>query len=190
MSSGSEEPAGGEILDPARDGAPGPPGQQAWWRVEPETQALRTLQTAMAEAELAVARRMRLGQTDVAAMSHLSSANHPVGPGWLSQRLGVTPAAATELVDRLERAGHLERRRDTTDRRRVQLIPTGSALSEVGQQLLPLLRVLDQSAVGFTAEERAVIGRYLAGAAEAYAQFAADPPDPADPPGATPADLG
>ncbi len=188
MSSESEGSTRGGLRDLTEEAAADQPGEQAWWRVEPETQALRTLQTAMAEAELAVARRMRLGQTDLAAMSHLAAADHPVGPGWLSQRLGVTPAAATELVDRLERAGHLERRRDTADRRRVQLIPTASALSEVGQQLLPLLRVLDQKAVDFAAEERAVIGRYLTGVAQTYAQFAEDPPAPADPPRETAGD--
>ena len=57
--------------------------------------ALRVLQTAMTDAETAMARRMRLGQTDMAAMTHLASARQPVGPGWLSARLGLTPAAAT-----------------------------------------------------------------------------------------------
>ncbi|MGI3781126.1 MAG: MarR family transcriptional regulator, partial [Janthinobacterium lividum] len=60
----------------------------------------------------------RLG--DVAA-AHLTSAPEPVGPGEPSGRPGTTPGATTELVDRLERAGHLERRRDTQDRGRVQL---------------------------------------------------------------------
>lgn len=147
-------------------------GDQPWWAVEPETHDLRLLQTAMAEAELALARRMRLGATDLAAMSQLAFANHPVGPGWLSHQLGMTPAAATELVDRLERAGHLARERDTTDRRRVRLVATESAIQEVGGRLEPLLRALDRTAVGCTAAERVVIRRFLAALIEVYRDFA------------------
>jgi DNA-binding MarR family transcriptional regulator len=145
-----------------------------WWRVEPETQALRRLQTAMSESEVALGRRMRLGHSELAAMTHLSSSTRPVGPGWLSQRLGVTAAAATELVDRLERAGHLERRRDTVDRRRVHLIPSDSALTDVGSHLAPLLAAIDQSARSFTPAERDAIRRFLDSVVEAYADFAED----------------
>lgn len=145
-----------------------------WWEVEPETQALRRLQTAMSEAEVALGRRMHLGHSELAAMTHLSGARDPVGPGWLSQRLGLTPAAATELVDRLERAGHLERRRDTADRRRVHLIPTESAVADVGDQLAPLLAAIDDSAQQFGPDERAAIQRFLNAVVEAYADFATD----------------
>lgn len=143
-----------------------------WWHVEPETQALRRLQTAMGDSELALARRMHLGQSELAAMTHLASAREPMGPGGLGQRLGVTAAAATEVVDRLERAGHLERRRDTVDRRRVQLIPSDAALVEVGRHLTPLLAAMDESARKFTPDERWAILRFLDAAVETYAAFA------------------
>ena len=149
---------------------------RAWWEVEPETQTLRRLQTAMGEAEVAMARRLRLGHSELAAMTHLSAAREPVGPGWLSQRLGVTPAAATELVDRLERAGHLERRRDTVDRRRIHLIPSTTALAEVGTELTPLLAALDASIVEFDPAERAAVQRFLDAVVDAYTTFAAEPP--------------
>jgi DNA-binding MarR family transcriptional regulator len=146
----------------------GPPGR---WQVEPETRALRTLQTAMTDAETALARRMRLGQTDMAAMTHLASARQPVGPGWLSARLGLTPAAATELVDRLEKVGHLVRERDRTDRRRVNLIPTASSLMEVSDHLRPLLDAVDAVAEEFTDPERAAILRFLGEVSAIYEDF-------------------
>ena len=144
------------------------------WDVQPETSALRRLQTAMTDAELALARRMRVNPTDLAAMSQLAGTQEPVGPTWLSGRLGLTPAATTELVDRLERAGHVDRRRDTVDRRRVQLIPTESAVREVGAQLAPLLAALDRVSMGFDAAERTVIAEYLDQVRAAYAAFAYD----------------
>jgi DNA-binding MarR family transcriptional regulator len=150
----------------------------ARWRVEPETQDLRRLQTAMSDAELALGRRMNLGPSDLAAMTHLASARQPVGPGWLSARLGLTPAAATELVDRLERVGHVSRERDPNDRRRVNLIPTGSSLSQVHGQLLPLLDAIDAVAGEFSADERAAIRRFLAEVISIYEEFAAGNGDP------------
>ena len=133
--------------------------------------ALRVLQTAMTDAESAMARRMRLGQTDMAAMTHLASAREPVGPGWLSGRLGLTPAAATELVDRLEKVGHLTRERDRADRRRVNLIPSTSTLNEVNDHLRPLLDSVDAVAQEFTEEERAAIRSFLARVSEIYDDF-------------------
>lgn len=143
----------------------------ARWSVQPETMALRVLQTAMTDAETAMARRMQLGQTDMAAMTHLASARQPVGPSWLSGRLGLTPAAATELVDRLERVGHLTRERDRADRRRVNLIPTASTLDEVRDHLRPLLDGVDAVASEFSDDERAAIRSFLAQVSEIYADF-------------------
>ena len=148
----------------------GPPPR---WRVEPETRELRRLQTAMSDSESALARRMGLGPSDLAAMTHLASVRQPVGPGWLSARLGLTPAAATELVDRLERVGHVSRERDHNDRRRVNLIPTQGSLSQVHGQLRPLLDAVDAVAGEFKADERAAIRRFLAEVTSIYEEFAA-----------------
>ena len=138
---------------------------------EPETWALRALSTASAEASGALARRMRMHPTDVSAMSHIAASDGRLGPRELSGRLGITPAAMTDVVDRLEAAGHLQRRRDTTDRRRVCLVPTESAVSEVRGQLRRLLDRLDALTEDFTPAERDAIQRYLAAATEAYHRF-------------------
>jgi DNA-binding MarR family transcriptional regulator len=137
------------------------------------TWLLRRLQTAMSDAEAAMARRLRIGPTDLAAMTHLTFAPEPIGPRELSGRLGITPGATTELVDRLERAGHLERRRDTHDRRRVQLHPSEATLAEVAGELGPLLRALDAVATGLDAHDRAVVAGYLGDVLAAYEAFAA-----------------
>ena len=136
------------------------------------TRLLRRLQTAMGEAESALARRLEIGPTDLAAMTHLTFAPEPIGPRELSGRLGITPGATTELVDRLERAGHLERRRDTLDRRRVQLHPSGDTLDQVAGELGPLLGALDAVAAGLDDHDRAVVIAYLGGVLAAYEAFA------------------
>jgi DNA-binding MarR family transcriptional regulator len=146
--------------------------EQPRWQLEPETRTLRLLQTAMSDAELALARRMAVNLTDLAAMGHLTFAVQPMGPRELSDRLGITPAAATELVDRLERAGHLERRRDTADRRRIHLIPTMSAIDQVTEELRPLIDALNAVVTAYSGAERAAVSRYLSDVLDAYHRFA------------------
>ena len=136
------------------------------------TLLLRRLQTAMGEAEAALARRLEIGPTDLAAMTHLTFAPGPIGPRELSGRLGITPGATTELVDRLERAGHLERRRDTLDRRRVQLHPSSGTLDQVAGELGPLLRALDAVATRLDDHDRTVVAAYLGDVLAAYEAFA------------------
>ena len=136
------------------------------------TWLLRRLQSAMGDAEAALAHRLGIGPTDLAAVTHLTFAPTPIGPRELSGRLGITPGATTELVDRLERAGHLARRRDTVDRRRVQLHASASTLQEVAGTLGPLLTALDAVAAGLDAHDREVVTRYLADVLAAYEGFA------------------
>lgn len=142
------------------------------------TWLLRRLQSAMGDAEAALARRLGIGPTDLAAMTHLTFAAEPMGPRELSGRLGITPGATTELVDRLERAGHLERRRDTVDRRRVQLHASAATLAEVAGELGPLLRALDAVAAGLDERDRAVVERYLGDVLTAYETFSSPTPGP------------
>lgn len=153
---------------PSSSGASGRP-QHA-----PETVALRDLATAGSEATTALARRMTMHPTDLAAMSHIAYAAEQLGPGELSSRLGITPAATTDLIDRLEAAGHLLRERNPADRRRVRLVPTESAKAAVRGQLADLLERLDAVSEGFSRSERAAIQRYLEAAAAAYRDFARD----------------
>ena len=140
---------------------------------EPETAALRALQVAMGEAQLALGRRMRMNPSDLTAMGHVAGSPAPLGPTDLAGRLGMSPAATTELVDRLERAGHLLRERDLIDRRRVRLVPSASARTAVIGRLGALLEALDALATEFTDDERETVRRYLERATAAYREYAA-----------------
>ncbi len=157
-------------------------------RSGPESLALRRLQDAGEEAGAALGRRMRMHRTDLAAMSVIAYSPRAVGPRELADRLGISPGATTELVDRLEQAGHLVRERDTTDRRRVRLIASEHAIDEVRGQLQDLVSRLDEIAKDFSAAERGAILRYLEAAASAYRAFAAasDPNEAANAPTPSP----
>lgn len=145
--------------------------------ITPETVALRDLQTAVTDAQLALARRMAMHPTDLSAMEHVSFAPDPLGARELSERLGLSPSATTELVDRLERAGHLDRTRSAVDRRRIELHATPAAGTAVMAQLSGLLAALDAVVEGFDDEQRAVIRAYLERATAAYRAWTEDAGD-------------
>ncbi len=67
--------------------------------------------------------------TDVSALSFLSrhTVEEPMTIGSLREKLDLSPAAMTKLVDRLEDSGHVRRAPDVHDRRRIQLEVTEKA---------------------------------------------------------------
>jgi DNA-binding MarR family transcriptional regulator len=70
-------------------------------------------------------------------------------------------ASATELVDRLERTGHVRRVRHPRDRRRVILELTDTGWHAVMAELGPLLARFDRVAEDIGAEGSAVVVSYL-----------------------------
>lgn len=57
-------------------------------------------------------------------------AGQPLSPASLARRIGMTSGAVSILLDRLETAGHVERHRESTDRRRITLRATTAAHAE------------------------------------------------------------
>jgi DNA-binding MarR family transcriptional regulator len=140
--------------------------------------ALRDVNRAADEVDHALAGRLGLRAIDYTAMSHVLAAEDPLGPFELGRRLGISSGSATELVDRLERAGHLRRERDAHDRRRVALHPGEETLARVLGELSPLFAAIDDAAAEFTEAELAAVVRYLRTAARLMRGFARSPSDP------------
>ena len=65
----------------------------------------------------AVAEQLGLHGTDLKALQLLG--HESMSPGALGEQVGLTGAAITALIDRLEQAGYVVRERDTEDRRRL-----------------------------------------------------------------------
>lgn len=129
------------------------------------TWALREITRLAAEVDVELARRLHLRPLDHAALGHVMTSPAPLGPAELSTRLGISTGSGTELVDRLERAGHVHRQRDSHDRRRVSLHASPAAVSTVLGELAPLLSALDGLEADFTPAEQDVVVRYLRAAA-------------------------
>jgi DNA-binding MarR family transcriptional regulator len=83
----------------------------------------------------------------------------------------MSSASATVLVDRLEHAGHVRRRRDSSDRRRIVLEVTDTAAARSLDAVRPMTDAIN--AIGEQLDEptRQVIATYLARVAEVMATF-------------------
>jgi DNA-binding MarR family transcriptional regulator len=103
--------------------------------------------------------------------------NHgPMTPGQLAEHLKVTTAAATQIVDRLERAGHVARERRANDRRKICVVPIEASVDRAFEQLAPMLDGLDGVIAGLAPDERQVIERFLDQVVEVYGAIASVPP--------------
>ena len=83
-------------------------------------QRIQSFQDATDEMDEAVAGRLGLNRTDLRCLSVVSQAG-PMTPSALADATGLTRAAMTTALDRLERAGYLRRVRDQQDRRSVRV---------------------------------------------------------------------
>lgn len=137
--------------------------------------ALRDVNRAADEVDQVLARRLGIRAVDYAALAHVLAAESPIGPFELGRRLGISSGSATELVDRLERAGHVERRRDQHDRRRVAVHLGEGTLASILGELSPLFGAVDDAAEQFTEAELAVVVRYLRLVADRMRRFARAP---------------
>ncbi|MBK4348972.1 MarR family winged helix-turn-helix transcriptional regulator [Lacisediminihabitans changchengi] len=123
--------------------------------------ALRELSERFRAHDRELASRMNLKPSEYYAIEHILDARGSLGPAELASRLGLAAATTSELLDRLQQLGHVERHRDSGDGRRVRLTPTESAISAVIAVISPAVHAMDQVASQYTAEERAVILRFL-----------------------------
>ncbi len=133
--------------------------------------ALRDVNRAAAEVDQALAERLGMRPLDYVAMGHVLTADGGIGPHELSARLRISSGSATELVDRLERSGHLRRERDAHDRRRVALRATDTAVRQILGELGPLFTALDDLDDEFTDQERDAVVRYLRLAARSMRSY-------------------
>lgn len=97
------------------------------------------------------------------------SASPGLGPtiGRLGEHLELSSAATTGLVDRLERAGHVERVRDPADRRRIRLRATDRSQTVAAEMLRGYLERLGRALHAFDDAELHAADRVLRAAIDA-----------------------
>lgn len=118
-----------------------------------------------------------LHRTDLNALVVIldaARAGTPLTPGGLGAALTLSPPATTALIDRLAHAGHVERRRSDTDRRKIEVTLNEQAAELARHFFAPLGRHLTAAIEAFTAEERRIIGRFLESGIKATAAARAE----------------
>ncbi|MGP4000086.1 MarR family winged helix-turn-helix transcriptional regulator [Streptomyces sp. 8N706] len=114
----------------------------------------------------ALADHLNLHPTDLQCLGLLGLETTPLSTGRIATLTGLTPGSATRLVDRLERAGLVQRRTDPCDRRRALITPTPGALTTVGDAWRAPAEAFGTVLDSYTDEELALIGDYLRKVAE------------------------
>lgn len=92
--------------------------------------ALRDYRAAEADLQRRTQAQMRLSDNELLAVgivARSAQAGDLLQPGELARQLGLSTASVTGLIDRLEKAGYVERRPHPSDRRKLALAPTSHA---------------------------------------------------------------
>lgn len=113
---------------------------------------------------------LKVNSTDLDAMEHLLR-HGPLQPTSLSQKLGISSAATTLVIDRLEKAGHVQRTAHPQDRRSLWVTPTDHSVAQAFSVIRPLIFGVDAVLDDYTAEESAIIESYLSKVAGIYRQL-------------------
>lgn len=112
---------------------------------------MRGYQRATDALDDAVAERFGINRTDLRHLDLLFDG--PFSAGQLSERSGLSPAAMTTLIDRLERKGYVRRVRDANDRRRVFVELTDLARKAACEMYGPVVREGQELLDGYTDEQ-------------------------------------
>lgn len=120
---------------------------------------MREYQRATDALDDAVAERFGVNRTDLRHLDLLFDG--PLSAGQLAERSGLSPAAMTTLIDRLEKKGYVRRARDRHDRRRVFVALTDQARTTAWELYGPLAQDGEQLLDGYTDEQLALMRDFL-----------------------------
>ncbi|MEO5654231.1 MAG: MarR family winged helix-turn-helix transcriptional regulator [Marmoricola sp.] len=156
-----------EPSSPAKAGSTGSAGPD-WveeWEQTSTLTSLRVLTRLSGQVAPTVARRAGLTHNELRALEHLM--DQPMGPGELGRLLGVSSAAASGIIDRLESRGHAQRSPHASDARRTAVTISATGRTEVVGYLMPMFRELAALDASLRPEERVAVDRFLQGAIRA-----------------------
>jgi DNA-binding MarR family transcriptional regulator len=122
---------------------------------------------AASEFDERVAKKFKLSRTDMRCLDLLNRLG-PMTAGQLADESGLSTGAVTFLLDRLEEAGMVKRRRDTDDRRRiwVELVP--AAHRRLERMQAPIVAEMREVTQRFKAEELAIVRDFMREAKEVF----------------------
>ncbi|MGC1483194.1 MAG: MarR family transcriptional regulator [Candidatus Acidiferrum sp.] len=124
----------------------------------------REISTVSVFLHQAIAGKLGLNVTDTRCFELMSRYSRPpITAGDLSRATGLTTGAVTGILDRLEKAGLVERFRDPGDRRKVFVRPRPQALKRVGRLYEGLAAASLRLVSRYSTKELELIHDYLEG---------------------------
>lgn len=107
---------------------------------------------------------MQLGKTDMMAlrlMLRAGQAGRPLTAAALARELDISTAATTVLIDRLEKSGHAQRRRNGSDGRSIEIWPTPTTDVEVRSTMGAMHERMLEIAEALSPQECLAVRRFL-----------------------------
>jgi DNA-binding MarR family transcriptional regulator len=123
-------------------------------------EALRKVSAQSVLLSDVVAKLVRVNSTDLECLDLLMLAGVTTA-GQLAAHTGLTTGAMTAVIDRLERAGFVRRRRDPQDRRRVLVEALPRGLHEIGPLYRPLAEASERLSTRYDDKELTLVVDYL-----------------------------
>lgn len=108
----------------------------------------------------AVAEKLGLSVTEHKALDLLSR-NGPMSAGRLAEHTGLTGGAITGMVDRLEKAGFMQRAADPNDRRKIIIRSVEAKYDDVAWIFESLGQAMNELLTGYSDDELAVIADFI-----------------------------
>lgn len=101
--------------------------------------------------------------TDLAGLDTLGylMATGPATPTDLARHLGISTAATTLVLQRLETAGHITRERHASDGRKLLVKPVEASAAQAAQQVAPLIDAVEQLTSTLDTEQRRTVTAFL-----------------------------
>lgn len=121
-----------------------------------------------------LARQLRVDAAGLATMDQLMRSDAAT-PTELARRVGISTAAMTLVLDRLELAAHVTREPHPTDRRKVLVTPAADSVRSAHDVVEPLIRGVEELVAALDAHDRTVVSDFLAGVVGIFDAVLDDP---------------
>jgi DNA-binding MarR family transcriptional regulator len=124
-------------------------------------EAMEAYQASVDDFDRESARLLGINETDLRCLEILMREEPGATPRQLADRLGLTTGSVTSMLDRLEQAGYLTRTPHPSDRRKLIVRATETAVQRAGELIGPLVA---------DGHER-LLSRYSAGQLDLITEF-------------------
>ncbi len=140
--------------------------------------ALRDYRAVESGLRRRLSQSLSINETDLGALRYLLGVwqrGQEASPKELAQALGISSASTTLVIDRLEKAGYIRRRRHPVDRRAVIVEPGEKATEEFRSGFDVEKRSVMAAADSLTSEETETVTRFLRSMEQAIANAVGQP---------------